>query len=740
MQSSLRHRLLTALLLTIAALASTQQELPAQIRIACLGDSITFGALIDDREHSSYPAWLNEHLGEGSLVRNFGVGGATMLLAADKPYLRTDACRDAIAWRPDIAIVMLGTNDTCNHEQRPNWQHAESLAGDAAQLVAALVAARNDIRIVMCSPPPMFPNLENLKPERRADLIVRCDRINACAIALQQVAQELAHVEYLELRSCLRPQDVKDGVHPTAFGAERIARRVAEAIRSPLDASLKQRQRLAAQLKQANIQTKPDEFHGFEGIAFQLPVTGASCRVFSPHGIARDTPWVWRARFFGHEPELDLALLERGFHLVYCDVSNLYGSQVALARYAELYALLQTAGFHSRTVLEGMSRGGLPILNWALAYPQHVAAIYGDNPVVDIRSWPGGNTGKRSDSDWQRCLAAYELDEVAAKNFEPVTATRLQPLANLRIPLLLVLGVDDDVVPTSENGELLATRYAAVGGPVEVWRKPGNGHHPHGLHPVDPLLRAILRATGFAQQVTTTPSPSVEYRSGAGWNGDSWRTQVDKMRALAKQHANLPIVFLGDSITQGLTGATDRVARPNGTRAIDKAFGHLGAISLGLSGDRTEHVLYRIQHGSLRELDPKVIVLQIGVNNVVTGNHSANEVLDGIQAVIESLQTNEPQAEILVCGPFPAKEPGSAMHQTINAIHAGLRYINDAPGMHGSKGIHHATYLDLRALFLNEDGSYNDNMGGDRVHITAAGQQAWLQALLPAVQQLMQPR
>ena len=96
MQSSLRHRLLTALLLTIAALASTQQELPAQIRIACLGDSITFGALIDDREHSSYPAWLNEHLGEGSLVRNFGVGGATMLLAADKPYLRTDACRDAI--------------------------------------------------------------------------------------------------------------------------------------------------------------------------------------------------------------------------------------------------------------------------------------------------------------------------------------------------------------------------------------------------------------------------------------------------------------------------------------------------------------------------------------------------------------------------------------------------------------------------------------------------------------------
>ncbi len=371
-----------------------------------------------------------------------------------------------------------------------------------------------------------------------------------------------------------------------------------------------------------------------------------------------------------------------------------------------------------------MSRGGLQIVNWALAYPQRVAAIYGDNPVVDIRSWPGGNTGKRSDADWQRCLKAYGLDEQSAKTFEPVATSRLKPLVAERIPMMLVLGIDDKVVPIAENGNLLAARYAEAGGQVDVWRKPDNGHHPHGLHPIDPLLRAILYETGFAQNITTTASPSVEYRSGAGWHGDSWRTQVDKMRALAKQHPDLPIVFLGDSITQGLTGSRDRLAKASGTRAFDKAFGQQGAISLGLSGDRTEHLLYRVAHGALQELSPKVIVLQIGVNNVVTGQHTATEVVEGIWEVAYELR---PQAHVLVCGPFPAGARGSQIRQTVDSIHDNLRSIN---------GTSNVTYLDLRGLFLNKDGTCNKNMRDDRIHISGSGQEAWMQAISAAIKKL----
>lgn len=712
----------------------------AQTRIACLGDSITFGARIADREHSSYPNWLDDFLGDDHQVRNFGVGGATLLYDADRPFAKTKAFRDAKEWRPDIAVIALGTNDTCENDRRTNWRHHESLPRDAQRLVAELHGANPDMRIVLCSPTPMFPDQRGLAPARKQDLVTRSERIATCALAMQRVARTTARVDYLELRHAIDVRHVSDGVHPTAFGAERIARRVAEALANPRTNTATQRRALTEQLAQRKVPSKPDTFHGFDGVTFTLPKTTANCRVYFPRGTAPGTPWILRARFFGHQPALDIALLERGFHLVYCDVSNLYGSQAAIDRYAELHALLDAAGFHRRAVLEGMSRGGLQIVNWALAYPHRVAAIYGDNPVFDIRSWPGGNSGKRSDADWQRCLAAYGLDEQSAVDWQPLSATRFGPLAKEGVPLLLVLGTGDRVVPPKENGELLAQRYREASGHVDVWRKPGLGHHPHGLSPVDPLLRAILRATGHAKNIATAASPSVEYRTGAGWHGDSWRTQVEKMRALAKQNPTVPIVFFGDSITQGLTGSRDRLTKKDGKRAIDRAFGMHGAISLGLSGDRTEHLLWRMKHGALQELQPKVIVLQIGVNNVVTGKHTATEVLDGILEVAEQLTVQEPSAEVVICGPFPAGARDSVARATIDRIRSRLQAASKVRGLHGAFGQHAIRYVDLAHLFVDGDGRCNDNMRSDRIHISAAGQTAWMQALQPIVEQVLQDR
>ena len=743
MQSPLCLRLLTRLHATAIVLACcfAATTLGAQTRIACLGDSITYGARIADREHSSYPGWLNDFLGQPCEVRNFGVGGATLLSAADRPYTETKAFREALAWQPEIAFVILGTNDTCENERRHNWRHADNLAADAAKLVKQLQAARKDMRIVLCSPTPMFANKRGLKPERQADLEVRGKRLAACALAMQKVAEESPDVEYLELRNTLLAEHVSDGVHPTAFGAERIARRIAEAIASPLTSTSLQRGRLERELKTLGIATKSASFHGFDGITFQLPQTSAACRVFFPIGVAKGTPWILRARFFGHQPALDLALLERGFHLVYCDVSNLYGADPAIDRYYELHSLLEDARFHQRAVLEGMSRGGLSIINWALRFPQRVAAIYGDNPVVDIHSWPGGVTGKRSDVDWQRCMEAYGLDATTAKNWRPPAAEQLRSLAIERVPMMLVLGLDDDVVPCQENGELLAQRYAEVGGKVDVFRKPGNGHHPHGLHPVDPLLRLIQSATGFPQRVSTTPAPSVEYRNGAGWHGDSWRTQVSKMRALAQENRHTPIAFLGDSITQGLTGSRDRLAKADGTRAIDQAFGVHGAISLGLSGDRTEHVLFRIQHGALSQLAAKVIVLQIGVNNVVTGKHTADEVFDGIRSVVRALQRTCPSSHVLVCGPFPAGTRDSATRRTIDAIHERLPSLIRRSAVRRKSWQIPVSYLDLRKVFLNDDGTCNlEMMRSDRIHITPKGQRAWMKAIAPQIAPLLEHR
>ncbi|NNC87373.1 MAG: hypothetical protein HKN82_02805 [Akkermansiaceae bacterium] len=239
---------------------------------------------------------------------------------------------------------------------------------------------------------------------------------------------------------------------------------------------------------------KTGEWNGFARHDFALPGDGAKCIVVEPKKPAERMPWIWRARFFGHQPALDVMLLEAGYHLAYCDVANLYGSPAAVARWDRFHEFVTARGWSKRPVLEGMSRGGLVVFNWASANPGKVAAIYGDNPVCDFRSWPGGKNGKLSQRDWERCLAAYGITPAEAEHHrQPRSPATLKPLAAAKVPVALVLGTADAVVPPKENGELLAANYAELGGPVRVWRKPGQGHHPHGLHPPDELA-AFLRA------------------------------------------------------------------------------------------------------------------------------------------------------------------------------------------------------------------------------------------------------
>jgi lysophospholipase L1-like esterase/pimeloyl-ACP methyl ester carboxylesterase len=708
-------------LLALTALAAGAAALPAQQRVACLGDSITFGARIADREHASYPARLQAR-DPGREVRNYGVGGATLLRDADRPFSATARWRDALAWAPDVAIVMLGTNDTCQDERRDNWRHQGDLERDAQHLVDQLLQANPDMQVLLATPPAMMTTQRGLDAARVADLEARAPRLARIAAALRKVAAAPDdRVDYVDMRRTLRDRDVVDGVHPDPFGADRIAQRLHEVLANPTA-------RPAPALASLPLATTPDTFGGFDGAAFTLPETGARCRLFAPHRVARGAPWILRARFFGHQPALDLALLDRGFHLAYCDVADLYGNDEAVRRWDELHALLTRHGLARQVVLEGMSRGGLAIVNWAAANPDLVAAIYGDNPVADFRSWPGGQSGKRSDRDWQRCLQAYRLDEDGARTYARMPIDRLAPIAKRRVPLLLVLGEHDRVVPPIENGERLAHRYRQLGGPATVWRKPGQGHHPHGLSPVDPLLRAILHATGQTTMPTTHPIASVEYRRGAGWNGDTWRQQVDRMRALAGRHPQTRVVLLGDSITQGLTGATDRVAVAGGTRPFDRAFGDVSAIGLGLSGDRTEHLLWRIRNGALRELAPAVVVLQIGVNNVNAAGHTATETSAGIAAVVDALLAAEPEARVLICGPFPGGANHSHVRRTLDDVHATL----PALATHAR-----VDYLDLRRLFVDEDGTANDRMRKDRIHLTGAGMQAWLDAIAPPVRRLL---
>lgn len=236
-------------------------------------------------------------------------------------------------------------------------------------------------------------------------------------------------------------------------------------------------------------------WQGFTKRDFQ--VDGRNCLLVEPKEAADGKPWIWRTEFFGHEPQADMALLNRGFHVAYMDVQNMYGAPQALDHMDQFYAhLTKERGLAKRTVLEGFSRGGLFSLNWAARHPDWVACIYNDAPVCDFKSWPGGKgKGPGSRGDWQRCLEVYGLTEEEALAYKLNPVDNLAPLAKGKVPLLHVCGDADEVVPFDENTQLLEKRYKELGGEIVVIAKAGVKHHPHSLQDPQPIVDFVVKHT-----------------------------------------------------------------------------------------------------------------------------------------------------------------------------------------------------------------------------------------------------
>lgn len=190
-------------------------------------------------------------------------------------------------------------------------------------------------------------------------------------------------------------------------------------------------------------------------------------------------------------------LLDAGFHHAFLDVGNTFGSPEAIRQLAAFHDELVRRGLSQHASLIGISRGGLYAQRYAAEHPGHVAVIYGDNPVCDFKSWPGGKgTGKGSPGDWKACLAAYGFaDEAEALAYTGNPVDALAPLAEAGIAIVHVVGDADDVVPPLENAVLVEQRYRTLGGEILVIHEPGKGHHPHGLADPQPVVDFIIEHT-----------------------------------------------------------------------------------------------------------------------------------------------------------------------------------------------------------------------------------------------------
>jgi pimeloyl-ACP methyl ester carboxylesterase len=250
----------------------------------------------------------------------------------------------------------------------------------------------------------------------------------------------------------------------------------------------------------------PEPFPGVVGrwegfVRHDFQVDGRNVIVVEPEKPLPGRPWAWRGEFFGAFANADIELVKRGWHLAYIGVPDLFGSPKAVTHWEKFYeVLVHRHQLSPKPALIGLSRGALYCMAWAAAHPDETLAVYLDNGVCDFKSWPGGKlkgpgNSAGSADEWAKLLKAYDFKddaEAIASKLNPVD--RLKPLADAKVPILLVYGDRDRGVPHLENSEIVYDRYKGMGGPVERVVKPGADHHPHGLADPRPIVEFFERA------------------------------------------------------------------------------------------------------------------------------------------------------------------------------------------------------------------------------------------------------
>lgn len=185
------------------------------IKIACVGDSLTYGHLVEDREMNCYPAVLNERLGDEYVVGNFGVNGHTMLKISDNPYWEHENFKLSTLFEPDIVIIMLGSNDSKAH----NFTTMDDYLTDYEAMINHYRKLSSNPRIFLATPPTVFPPVEVGMSSIRAEVV------NEMADAVRGLGKKL-HISVIDVAKKTKDYQVgfvADGVHTNALGAKLIA-------------------------------------------------------------------------------------------------------------------------------------------------------------------------------------------------------------------------------------------------------------------------------------------------------------------------------------------------------------------------------------------------------------------------------------------------------------------------------------------------------------------------------------
>ena len=216
--------------------------------------------------------------------------------------------------------------------------------------------------------------------------------------------------------------------------------------------------------------------HRLEYETVEFLVGSSKCFVLDVNSSDKNKPWVWYAPTLPLHPDPSHSwyidkLLEKGISFAGCDQGEVRGSQKSVGRFTKFYNEMVDRGYSKKPILLGQSRGGLMMLSWAVKNPTKVKAFAGIYPVLNLRSWP--MTRSLSST-----LADFEMDQdtflKSVDLHNPIH--QLEGLAQAKVPLFMVHGDSDRIVPLEENTEIVINRYTKLGGEAKVKVVPGKGH------------------------------------------------------------------------------------------------------------------------------------------------------------------------------------------------------------------------------------------------------------------------
>ena len=199
-------------------------------------------------------------------------------------------------------------------------------------------------------------------------------------------------------------------------------------------------------------------------------------------------------------------------------------------------------------------------------------------------------------------------------------------------------------------------------------------------------------------------------------NRDGKRHQAFNARV---KQGNVDLIFIGNSITQGWEG--------KGKDVWEKYYGNRNTVNLGIGGDRTQHVLWRLDNGNVDGISPKVAVVMIGTNNSPPRNN-AEEISDGIIAVCRKLRSKLPNTKILLLAIFPRSEKPCLMREQLAEASKTASKVADGKMIH---------YLDIGDKFLQPDDSLSKEIMPDYLHLSPKGYQIWAESIEPKLAELM---